>query len=77
MPLYPLHRIYRCRAFSSGLRLIRDCGGAVVPRRDMGGGEVQYTTSKNGGKLAFQKVIGTTPNVLYIPGLNIHLTWLQ
>jgi len=39
-----------------------------VPRREMGGGEVQYTTNKNGGRLAYQKAIGTTPNVLYIPG---------
>jgi len=41
----------------------------VVSRREMGGGrEVQYTVSKNGGRLAYHKVSGTTPNVLYIPG---------
>ena len=44
----------------------------MVSRREMGGGrEVQYTVSKNGGRLAYHKVSGTTPNVLYIPGLNI------
>ena len=42
-----------------------------MPRREMGGGEVHYTINKKGGRLAYQKVIGTTPNVLYIPGLNI------
>ena len=74
MPLSPLHRIYRCRALSSGFRLMVKRVGAVVTRREMRGGEVQYTTNKNGGRLAYQKAIGTTPNVLYIPGLNMHLT---
>lgn len=75
MSVYPLHRTNKCRTFTSYLRLVRDCGGApgaVMPRREMGGGEVHYTiNNKKGGRLAYQKVIGTTPNVLYIPGLNI------
>ena len=70
MSLHPLHSIRGCRSFTSRLRLVRNCGGALVSRREMGG-EVQYTVNKNGGRLAYHKVSGTTPNVLYIPGLNI------
>ena len=32
---------------------------------------MRYTVNKNGGRLAYHKVSGTTPNVLYIPGFNI------
>ena len=36
-----------------------------------GGGEgVSFSLNKNGHKLAYEKVSGSAPNILYIPGMN-------
>ena len=36
-----------------------------------GGGEgVSFFLNKNGHKLAYEKVTGSAPNILYIPGMN-------